>query len=192
MHAHAGKTREVWRVLVANSQQKTESRKAGEYTLIPSFFEQLLSSLFIPWQFTCFFVQLTLCFLTSWFSSQLVTAVLKPKEGKFTFDVRNKFLPQRAGGASTAAQRSCGAPSLEALKARLEGPWAAWAGGRQPCPRQGVGLGGLWDPFLPGPFFLWWFYDYYCSPTYYHTLTCFWQCGKKGGKLGWEGCNINK
>jgi len=62
----------------------------------------------------------------------LVTAVLKPKEGKFTFDVRNKFLPQRAGGASTAAQRSCGAPSLEALKARLDGALGSLSWWRAP------------------------------------------------------------
>jgi len=32
------------------------------------------------------------------------------------------------------------------------GPWAAWAGGGQPCPRQGLGKRGLWGPFQPKPF----------------------------------------
>jgi len=32
-------------------------------------------------------------------------------------------------GPGTSAQRAVGAPSLEVLKARLDGPWAAWAGG---------------------------------------------------------------
>ena len=50
----------------------------------------------------------------------MVTAVLKPKEGKFTFDVRNKFLPQRAGGAGTAAQRAV-VPHPWRFKARLDG-----------------------------------------------------------------------
>ena len=30
------------------------------------------------------------------------------------------------------------APSLKAFKARLDGPWAAWAGGWQPCPWQRI------------------------------------------------------
>lgn len=33
---------------------------------------------------------------------------------------------------------SCGAPFLEVLKSRLDGSWAAWAGGRQSCPWQAV------------------------------------------------------
>jgi len=44
-------------------------------------------------------------------------------------------------GAGTAAQRSCGAPSLEALKARLDGALGCWAAGWQPCWCQGVGDG---------------------------------------------------
>jgi len=55
-------------------------------------------------------------------------------------------------GAGTAAQRSCGAPSLEALKARLDGGLGSWAAGWQPCPWHGVGLGRLWGPFRPKPF----------------------------------------
>ena len=47
-------------------------------------------------------------------------------------------------GAGRAAQRSCGAPSLEAL----QGPgWmGSWAGRGQPCPCQGVGTGILCFP----------------------------------------------
>jgi len=33
------------------------------------------------------------------------------------------------------------------------GPWAAWAGGGQPCPWPGVALGGLWAPLHPQPFY---------------------------------------
>ena len=40
-------------------------------------------------------------------------------------------------GTGTAAQRSCGAPSLEVLKARLDGALGSWTGGGQPCPWQG-------------------------------------------------------
>lgn len=32
------------------------------------------------------------------------------------------------------------------------GPWAAWDGGGQPCPWQGLGLGGQWGPFQTKPF----------------------------------------
>jgi len=39
------------------------------------------------------------------------------------------------------SDESCGAPSLEGLKARLDGPRAAWTAGGQPCPRLGVGFG---------------------------------------------------
>jgi len=56
-------------------------------------------------------------------------------------------------GAGTAAQRSCGAPSLEALTARLDGALGSWAAGWQPCPQHGVGLGGLWGPFQLKPFY---------------------------------------
>jgi len=47
---------------------------------------------------------------------------LKLKQDRFSLNIRQKFLVL----AGIAAQRSCGAPSLEALKARLwMGPWAA-------------------------------------------------------------------
>jgi len=41
------------------------------------------------------------------------------------------------------------------------GPWAAWAGGGQPCPWKGLGLGGLWGPFQPKPSYysIIWFYN---------------------------------
>ena len=32
------------------------------------------------------------------------------------------------------------------------GPWAAWAGGGQPCPWQGLKIEDLWGPFQPKPF----------------------------------------
>ena len=40
--------------------------------------------------------------------------------------------------------------SLEVLKARLDGALGSlsWLWG-QPCPWQGLGLGGLWGPFQP-------------------------------------------
>ena len=41
------------------------------------------------------------------------------------------------------AQRSCGAPSLEALKATLDEALGSRAGGWEPCPQQGLGLDGL-------------------------------------------------
>ena len=37
------------------------------------------------------------------------------------------------------------------------GPWAAWAGGGQPCPWLGVALGGLWAPLQPEPFCVLWY-----------------------------------
>ena len=55
-------------------------------------------------------------------------------------------------GAGTAAQRSCGAPSLEAFKARLDGVLGSLSWWGQPCPRQGLGGRGLWGPFQPKPF----------------------------------------
>jgi len=49
-----------------------------------------------------------------------------------------------SGGGEALAQlprEAVGAPSLEVLKARLDGPWAASSGGWQPCPWQGFGAG---------------------------------------------------
>ena len=63
-------------------------------------------------------------------------------EGKFRLHVTKTFFTQRARGAHTAAQRSCGAPSLEALKAGLDEALGSWAAGWQPCLWHGVGLGG--------------------------------------------------
>jgi len=45
---------------------------------------------------------------------------LKLKEGRFRLDVRGKFFTQIVM-SGTAAQISCGAPSLEVLRARLDG-----------------------------------------------------------------------
>ena len=49
--------------------------------------------------------------------------------------------------------RSYGARSLEVLKARLDGALGSLAGGGQPCPWHGVGLGELWHLFQPKPFY---------------------------------------
>jgi len=46
-------------------------------------------------------------------------------------------------GSGTAAQRSCGAPSLEALNARLDGALGSLSWWWQPCPQHGVGTDGL-------------------------------------------------
>ena len=44
-----------------------------------------------------------------------------------------------AEALAQAAQRSCGAPSLQALKARLDGALGSLSSGGQPCPWLGVG-----------------------------------------------------
>lgn len=44
------------------------------------------------------------------------------------------------------AREAVGAPPLEVFKATLEGPWAACAGGGQPCPLKG-GRGWNWVGF---------------------------------------------
>ena len=49
----------------------------------------------------------------------------KLKEGRFRLDVRKKFMTQKAVRPWHSCPESCGAPSLEVLKARLDGPWAA-------------------------------------------------------------------
>ena len=57
----------------------------------------------------------------------------KLKEGRFRTDVRGGN--HLSGGSEALAQlrrEAVGAPSMEVLKARLDGPWAAELGGRQP------------------------------------------------------------
>jgi len=49
----------------------------------------------------------------------------------------------------TAAQRSCSTLSLEARKARLDGPWAAVLVVSSPAHGMGLGLGRLYSPFQP-------------------------------------------
>ena len=74
---------------------------------------------------------------------------------------------EKVQGAGTAVQSSCGAPSLEVLKARLDGALGSWAGWGQPCP-WGV-LGGLWDPFQPKPFcdsMIHFYYKYFMCSKY--------------------------
>ena len=95
------------------------------------------------------------------------------EKGKFRQDVREKHLSLRGQwDAGAAAQRSCGAPSLEALKAKLDGALGSWAARGQPCPWHGVGLGGLWGPFLPKPFcdsVILWFYESWLLPCPSHA-----------------------
>ena len=57
-----------------------------------------------------------------------------------------------SGGPGTAAQRSCGAPSLEALKARLDGALGSLSWWGAALPMAGVGVGGLCSPFQSKPF----------------------------------------
>ena len=70
-------------------------------------------------------------------------------------------------GAGTAAQRSCGAPSLEALKLRLDGALGSlrWWGAALPT----VGVGAGWAlSSIPAQTVLW-FYD--SVKAYYQILT---------------------
>lgn len=63
-------------------------------------------------------------------------------------------------GAGTAAQRSCGAPSLEALTARLNGPWAAELVGGSPAHGMSLGWVGFDVPSnLSHSMTLWLCYD---------------------------------
>jgi len=72
-----------------------------------------------------------------------------------------------------------GAPTLEVLKARLDGPWAAWSSGGQPCPWQGGGTGWTLGS-LPTQAFLWFcLYDY--SPFFHISLGDCETCG-----VGWK------
>jgi len=64
---------------------------------------------------------------------------------------RNSLLRGR-WGPGTVVQRSVGAPSLEVLKATLDGPWADWSSGGQPAHSRRLELGGLSGAFQPKPF----------------------------------------
>ena len=75
------------------------------------------------------------------------------------------MLYSAVGEALALLPRAVGAPFVEVPKARLDGPWAAWAAGGQPCPRQWVGAGGtLGSP--PTQPILW-----VCSDINLHSLT---------------------
>ena len=66
----------------------------------------------------------------------------KLKEGKFRLDVRKKFFFSEDGEAlAQAARRNCGAPSLEGLKARLDGALGNLSCWVVSCPCQRVGSG---------------------------------------------------
>ena len=59
-------------------------------------------------------------------------------EGKFKLDARRKFFTQNVVRTRHKLPRdTVGVLSLEVHKARLDGPWAAWAGGGQPCSHHG-------------------------------------------------------
>ena len=60
--------------------------------------------------------------LFTWSDSDRTSGnVFKLKEGKFRLDVRKKFFTQRVVRHWHCYLESCGAPSLEVLKARLDG-----------------------------------------------------------------------
>ena len=82
----------------------------------------------------------------------------KLKEEKFRLDVKREFCTEQAVRHWHCCPESCGAPSLEVLKAGLDGPWAAWAGGGNQ-PMAGVGAGWALRP-LPTKAILW-LYDFY-------------------------------
>ena len=78
---------------------------------------------------------------------------MKLKQDRFSLNIRQKFLVL----AGIAAQRSCGAPSLEALKARLVGALGSvrcW-GAALPMARGGTGWALRSLPTQTVP----WFYD---------------------------------
>ena len=53
-------------------------------------------------------------------------------------DIRKKFFARRVMTHwNRLPKEVVGTPSLEAFKARLMWPWAAWSVGWQPCTRQG-------------------------------------------------------
>lgn len=64
----------------------------------------------------------------------------KRKERRFRLVIIRKFFT-RSWGTGTAAQKSCGAPSLEALKARLDGVLSSlsWGGAALHTARVGAG-----------------------------------------------------
>jgi len=79
---------------------------------------------------------------------------LKLKQDRFSLNIRQKFLVL----AGIAAQRSCGAPSLEALKARLVGALGSLRCWGAALPMARVGGDWLTLRSLPTQTVLW-FYD---------------------------------
>ena len=59
------------------------------------------------------------------------------KEGRFKLDIRKKFFTVRVVRPWNRLPRAAvAAPSLEVLKARLDGAGSNWSSGRCPCPWQ--------------------------------------------------------
>ena len=62
----------------------------------------------------------------------------KPKEERFRLDVRRKFFKSERGEALALLPRAVGAPTLEVLKARLDGALGNLIRGGATSPWQGV------------------------------------------------------
>ena len=103
-----------------------------------------------------------ICFIITAYTREakqkdLRTNGFKIEVGNFRLDVWKKFIYQRvAEHLYRLPTEVVDAPSLEVLKSRLDGPWAAWAGGGQPCPWQGSRTWSLRS--LPTQVMLW-FYE---------------------------------
>ena len=67
----------------------------------------------------------------------------KTKEGRFKLDIRRKFFTQRAVRRWHCCPESCGAPSLEVLKAGLDGALGSPGWWGQPTNGTGTELDGL-------------------------------------------------
>ena len=66
----------------------------------------------------------------------------KLKEGRFRVEITRKFFtPRLVRHWHKLPKEAVDAPALKVFKARLEGRWAAWAGGWQPCTQQRFGTG---------------------------------------------------
>jgi len=84
----------------------------------------------------------------------------RERKGDLDYMSGRSVLLRGRWGPGTAAWRSCGAPSLQALRARLDGALGSLSCWVQPCPWQGVGAGWALRA-LPTQTVLW-FYEEYC------------------------------
>ena len=79
-------------------------------------------------------------------------------KGRFRSDVRKKFLSQRAVRRRHCCPESCGAPSLELLKARLDGAMGSLSWWGQPA--HGRGWGSKFSFNVSHSMLLWlWFFE---------------------------------